>query len=203
VALDGFFARVIERSFLFDVGQAERVHAFVARHEQAGAFSKRTYEIRDSYFDLDWEGRRALTTRIRREHQSGRDAMTLLVECAPLRMFISERPPADVLRREAAIEIRKPRTDWTKRFGARLHGRHYGSFARVSIDGQEQGRMPGGGFAPTYPGMGVIEFEHGGCGRVVSEAMLGDFVGYCRREDILLRPRIRGLKGRAIKSASG
>jgi hypothetical protein len=200
--LDGFFARVIERSFLFDEAQSKRVRAFVARHGQAGAFSQREYEINDGYFDIDWEGGRTLAARIRREHRSGLEATALLVECAPLRMFISEEPSPELLRRDAKIEIRKPRTDWTKRFGARLNGLHYGSFARVSIDGPEWGRSHGADFAPTYPGMGVIEFEHGGCGRVASEALLSDFVGYCGREKITLRPRMRGLKGRIIAAAS-
>lgn len=184
----GIVARNFEISFLFPETATQAVVEFLRR--QLTGYHYRRYRIEDRYFTIQADGASALA-RQRTENRDGIETVNLIVPCKTDRYVIvpDKRLPTDA---DTILSADKQRDDWTRRAGPRLGGRHYGAFARVSIDAGETAALPSAKPRRTFPGSNVIEFEYAGSGKREIDLLLAAFRSFCAKSSIELADRPRG-----------
>lgn len=187
----GIVARNFEISFLFPETATPEIVRFL--EDELRTYQYRSYRILDRYFRLDAEGR-TVTARQRSERHGKTETRNLVVPCRADRYLIvpSERAALD----DVVLLVEKQRHDWTRRTGTRLGGRHYGSFARISIDIDEMVSLPSRSARRTFPRASVIEFEYAGSGKAEIDRLLAGFRAFCAEASITLAERPRGVDHR-------
>lgn len=199
----GIIARNIEVSFLFPEPATAAIHAFLK--QQLPRYHYRRYEIADAYFELPREDKTAILMRRRIEVADQARKAVVIAPCGSDRYLIApDTPDLAAAAQRPLLNVRKERDDWTHRLGARFGGRHYGSFARASIDIRETAALPESGLRRTFPGCNAIEFEYAGIGKRDCGPLVDAFLAFCRSSSIETRARIRGAAHRMdILSGAG
>lgn len=184
-------ARNVEVSFLFPEPATAAIHAFL--QQRLPRYHYRRYEIADAYFELQRQDETTILVRRRVEWVDQARKAVVIAPCGANRYLIApDTPELTAAAQKPVLDVKKQRDDWTCRLGARLGGRHYGSFARASIDIRETAALPESRYRRTFPGYNAIEFEYAGIGKRDCGALIDGFLAFCQSSSIEARARIRG-----------